>query len=229
MLEKWSRSLFFFLAGTALVGVTAAAAFWPPAFWPLTVLLDGSEGGTGAAPLEFSNSVGMPVRDGLAFVHSALVGIGMRDRVRLIAAGKITTGFHLLTHIALGADLCNAARGMMFSLGCIQALKCNSNACPTGVATQSPRLYRGLAVADKAQRVARFQRVTVASALELAAAAGLSCTPQELRWQICRFDSQGQPQALGSFYACLEPGALLQSTPPPALAAAWTAARPDRF
>jgi glutamate synthase domain-containing protein 2 len=90
----------------------------------------------------------MPLNDGLAFVHSALLGIEMRDRIRLIASGKITTGFHLLSKIALGADICNSARGMMFALGCIQALKCNTNQCPTGIATQSSRLYRGLDVAQ---------------------------------------------------------------------------------
>jgi len=164
---------------------------------PDFITVDGAEGGTGAAPLEFSNSVGMPLNDGLAFVHSALIGIDMRDRVKLIAAGKITTGFHLLSKIALGADLCNAARGMMFALGCIQALKCNTNECPTGVTTQSSRLYRGLDVEDKAQRVKRFQRATVESAMELATASGMICKQEDLRWQIWRRTAFDRVQPLG--------------------------------
>lgn len=196
---------------------------------PDFITVDGAEGGTGAAPLEFSNSVGMPLNDGLAFVHSALIGIDMRAHMRLIAAGKITTGFHLLSKIALGADLCNAARGMMFALGCIQALKCNTNQCPTGVATQSPRLYRGLDVADKADRVARFQQATVKSAMEIAAASGLSCTPEELRWNICRRTAPGRIQPLGEIYICLEPGALLEKRPPQFFRQAWLEADARNF
>ncbi|HDR47066.1 MAG TPA: FMN-binding glutamate synthase family protein, partial [Geoalkalibacter subterraneus] len=196
---------------------------------PDFITIDGAEGGTGAAPLEFSNSVGMPLNDGLAFVHSALLGIGMRDRVRLIASGKITTGFHLLSKIALGADLCNSARGMMFSLGCIQALKCNTNQCPTGIATQSSRLYRGLDVTDKAKRVSRFHEATVKSAVELASASGLSCTPEKLRWHIFRRTAQDRIQPLGELYPCLEWGALLQEPIPQSFQPLWSAADARSF
>ncbi len=190
---------------------------------PDFITVDGAEGGTGAAPLEFSNSVGMPLNDGLAFVHSALLGINMRDRIRLIASGKITTGFHLLSKIALGADMCNSARGMMFSLGCIQALKCNTNQCPTGIATQSSRLYRGLDVTDKAKRVSRFQQATVNGAVELAAASGLSCTPEKLRWHIFRRTAPDRIQPLGELYPCLEHGALLQEPIPESFRPLWSA------
>ncbi|MDT8440849.1 MAG: FMN-binding glutamate synthase family protein [Desulfuromonadales bacterium] len=196
---------------------------------PDFITVDGAEGGTGAAPLEFSNSVGMPLNDGLAFIHSALTGIGFRDRVRLIAAGKISTGFHLLEKIALGADLCNAARSMMFALGCIQALKCNTNECPTGIATQLPRLYRGLDVGDKAERVARFQKTTVAAAMELAQASGMSCTPRDLRWQIFRRTAPGEVRALGDLYPCLAEGELLQHTVPAEIASDWSAASAAAF
>ncbi|MEM9398333.1 MAG: FMN-binding glutamate synthase family protein [Pseudomonadota bacterium] len=147
---------------------------------PDFVTVDGGEGGTGAAPLEYSNSVGMPLRDGLAFVVDTLEGIGVRDRVRVIASGKILTGFHMARALALGADLCNSARGMMLALGCVQSLECNTNHCPTGIATQDARLIRGLDVTDKSARVARFQAETRHALLDLISSAGLS-SPSELR------------------------------------------------
>ena len=125
---------------------------------PDFITVDGGEGGTGAAPLEFSNSLGMPAREAWTFVHNALVGVGKRDEVRVIASGKIMTGFHMIRAMALGADLCNSGRGMMFALGCIQSLRCNSNTCPTGITTQNPALTKGLVVPDKAERVFRFHR-----------------------------------------------------------------------
>lgn len=134
---------------------------------PDFITIDGGEGGTGAAPLEFSDSVGTPLNDGLSFAHNALVGAGLRDEIRLIASGKVNTGFQIATKIALGADMCNAARAMMFALGCIQALRCNTNQCPTGVATQDPELVHGLHVGDKSQRVFRFHRETVKSFFEV--------------------------------------------------------------
>ena len=113
---------------------------------PDFITIDGGEGGTGAAPLEFSNSVGTPLNEGLVFIHNTLVGCNLRDRIKLNVSGKVTTGFNIASKLALGADLCNSARGMMFALGCIQALRCNSNHCPTGVATQDPNLVKGLDV-----------------------------------------------------------------------------------
>ena len=125
---------------------------------PDFITIDGAEGGTGAAPIEFSNYVGTPLDEGLTFADNALRGAGLRARTKLISAGKIATGFHLVRHLALGADLCNSARAMMFALGCIQALKCNTNRCPVGVATQDPGLARGLDPELKAERVRSFQR-----------------------------------------------------------------------
>ncbi|RMG46731.1 MAG: FMN-binding glutamate synthase family protein [Acidobacteria bacterium] len=196
---------------------------------PDFITVDGGEGGTGAAPLEFSNSVGMPLADGLNFVHNALVGAGLREKVKIIAAGKITTGFHVLHKIALGADLTNAARAMMIALGCIQALKCNTNQCPVGVATQDPRLMRGLVVADKARRVANFQRKTVEAAFELLGAAGLR-RPDELGPQhIFRRTASGQIRSLAEIHPPLSPGALLDGSAPEEWLRLWDAADPASF
>jgi glutamate synthase domain-containing protein 2 len=139
---------------------------------PDFITVDGGEGGTGAAPLEYTNSVGMPLREGLAFVVDCLVGFDLKKDIRVIAAGKVLTGFHIVRLLAMGADICNSARGMMLALGCIQSLECNKNTCPTGVATQNPDLYKGLVITDKTQRVANFHKATVHSAIELLAAAG---------------------------------------------------------
>ncbi len=146
---------------------------------PDFITVDGGEGGTGAAPLEYSNSVGMPLRDGLAFVVDCLIGYGLRDDIRVIASGKLITAFHLAKALALGADLCNSARGMMLALGCVQSLVCNTNRCPTGVTTQDPRLTRGLDVEDKGERVARYQHETVHALLDIVSSAGLRA-PGEL-------------------------------------------------
>ena len=146
---------------------------------PDFITLDGGEGGTGAAPVEFSNSMGMPLREGLIFVHDTLVGFGLRKEIKVIVAGKIITGFHMARAIALGADGCNSARAMMLSVGCIQALQCNNNTCPVGVTTQNKALVKGLVVDDKAPRVKRYHEATIHSFLELIAAAGLN-GPEEL-------------------------------------------------
>ncbi|MDG4868562.1 FMN-binding glutamate synthase family protein [Guyparkeria sp. 1SP6A2] len=141
--------------------------------YPDFITVDGGEGGTGAAPMEYSNSVGMPLREAVAFVDDCLTGFGVREHVRVIASGKILTGFHLVKNLALGADICNSARGMMLALGCVQSLTCNSNRCPTGVATQDPALYRGLVVPDKADRVEHFHHATVHATAELLSSAGV--------------------------------------------------------
>ncbi|MCA9001803.1 MAG: FMN-binding glutamate synthase family protein, partial [Planctomycetes bacterium] len=140
---------------------------------PDFIVVDGGEGGTGAAPLEFSNSVGMPLNEGLVFVHNCLVGFALRERIKVIASGKVITGFDMATKLALGADLCYSARAMMMAIGCIQARRCNANDCPAGVATQKPNLMQGLDVDDKAPRVQAYHRETINSLLELVGAAGL--------------------------------------------------------
>lgn len=148
--------------------------------FPDFITIDGSEGGTGAAPPEFSNFVGMPLLDALAFADNVLRGFGIRDQLKLIASGKVFTGFHMVRAMALGADTCNSARAMMMALGCIQALECNKNTCPTGVATQDPSLMRGLVVEDKQHRVANFHKHTVESFVELIGAAGID-HPSKIR------------------------------------------------
>jgi glutamate synthase domain-containing protein 2 len=140
---------------------------------PDFITVDGGEGGTGAAPTEMTNSVGTPIRDALIFVNSALIGVGLRDQIRIIASGKMFTAFHILRAMALGADTVNSARGMMLALGCIQSRTCNTDHCPTGIATQNPARNKGLVVTEKAQRVANFQQETVKNLVELLGAAGL--------------------------------------------------------
>lgn len=196
---------------------------------PDFITVDGGEGGTGAAPLELTNSVGFPLFDGLAFVHRTLVGAGLRERVRLIAAGKITTGFHLVTRLALGADVCCSARAMMFSLGCIQALKCNSNRCPTGIATQDKHLAGGLVVADKAPRVAAFQRTTVKAALELMGISGAGAGREELRRKIYRRTGSGRNQTFTELYPSVEAGLLAAGGGSSEEQALWQEARAEQF
>jgi len=141
--------------------------------YPDFITVDGGEGGTGAAPQEFSNYVGAPLLDGLAFVDDILRGLNIRHHIKIIASGKISTGFHIARAAALGADACNCARAMMLAVGCIQALLCNTNRCPTGVATQDPKLTRGLVVEDKKYRVANYHKNTLKTFVELMGAAGL--------------------------------------------------------
>jgi len=140
--------------------------------YPDFITIDGAEGGTGAAPLEFADGVGMPFEPALIFVNKTLVGLNIRDKIRVIGSGKIISGYSILHAIALGADMCNSARGFMFSLGCIQALRCHNNECPTGVATQNKMLMKGLVVTDKSERVYHFHKNTLHAANELLAAAG---------------------------------------------------------
>jgi glutamate synthase domain-containing protein 2 len=181
---------------------------------PDFITVDGGEGGTGAAPLEFSNSVGMPLRDGLAFVYDCLNGFGLKRHVKIIASGKVHTGFDLVKNFSLGADLCNAARAMMLALGCIQALECNSNTCPTGIATQDKKLVNGLDVDDKKVRVANFHHETIKSAVELMAAAGVKHPGELHRSLIYRRISAGVIQTYSETYPYLLKGCLLEAPYP---------------
>jgi len=178
------------------------------------ITVDGGEGGTGASPQEFSNAVGMPLREGIAFVYDVLTGFDLKKHIKIIASGKISSGFDIIKNIALGADLCNSARGMMFALGCIQALECNSNTCPTGVATQDPSLMKGLVVDDKKVRVFNYQRLTVASAVELLGAAGLRNTFQLTRAYINRRISPNMIQSYMETFPYIPEGSLLQTPYP---------------
>ncbi|OQR64596.1 FMN-binding glutamate synthase family protein [Streptomyces maremycinicus] len=195
---------------------------------PDFIIVDGGEGGTGAAPLEFADHVGTPLTEGLLTVHNALVGTGLRDRVRIGASGKIATGADLVKRLVQGADYGNSARAMMFAVGCIQAQRCHTNTCPTGVTTQDPRRARALDVRDKTPRVQRFQEATVAGALQIMASMGVT-DPAELRPHMIR--RRVDPRTERSYdelYEWLEPGQLLDG-PPPAWAADWKSADPDRF
>jgi glutamate synthase domain-containing protein 2 len=140
---------------------------------PDFITVDGGEGGTGAAPIEFTNSVGTPLRDAVIFVNNALSGVGLRKQVRIIASAKIFSAFHMARIIALGADTVNSARGMMLALGCIQSRSCNTDKCPTGIATQNPARYKSLDIEDKGERVSSFHKLTIANLMELLGACGL--------------------------------------------------------
>jgi glutamate synthase domain-containing protein 2 len=151
---------------------------------PDFITVDGGEGGTGAAPLEFTNHVGTPGIDGLIFVHNCLQGFNLRKEIKIISSGKVTTGFAMIKRIALGADLLYSARAMMLALGCIQALRCNSNICPAGIATQDPNLTAGLVVPEKRKRVAMYHKNTMHSCAEILGAMGLESTSELRPWHI---------------------------------------------
>jgi glutamate synthase domain-containing protein 2 len=177
---------------------------------PDFITVDGGEGGTGAAPLEFSNYVGMPLRDGLSFVYDTLVGFNIKKEITLIAAGKVSSGFGIMRNIALGADACYSARAMMMAIGCIQALECNKNTCPVGVATQDPKLIKGLDVSDKKVRVFNYHKETIASFRELMAAAGLAHPDLINRSHILRRMSPSVISTYAKIYPYIAEGSLLQ-------------------
>ncbi len=196
---------------------------------PDFVTVDGSEGGTGAAPPELTQSLGLGLRDGLIFVHNALVGSGLRDDVKVVCAGKIITGFDMAAKIAMGADICNSGRGMMFALGCIQARACNKNICPTGITTQDPWRVHGLSVADKGPRVANYHRETVRHFLMVLAACGMRA-PEELGPELLwRRITHMQSRNYRELYDYLEPGELLDGTELPDWRRWWQQARAESF
>jgi len=177
--------------------------------YPDFITVDGGEGGTGAAPPEFTNFVGMPMLDALAFVDNSLRGFGIREQMKLIASGKILTGFHILRAMALGADTTNCARAMMMALGCIQALECNKNTCPTGVATQDPYFMKGLVVEDKKIRVANYHKNTVESFVELMGAAGITHPDQINRTHVYRRVFMNLVKTYEEIYPTIPDGCLL--------------------
>jgi len=176
---------------------------------PDFITIDGGEGGTGAAPIEFSNSLGMPLRDGLSFAVDTLRGYNLKKDIKIIASGKIFNGFHIARVIALGADMVNCARAMMMAVGCIQALQCNLNTCPVGVATQNKSLMRGLVVSDKAQKVANFHHETLKSFIELMAACGVGSPDGLKRYHINRRVSMSKVLKYSEIYPEIEIGSLL--------------------
>ena len=197
---------------------------------PDFIVIDGSEGGTGAAPLEFSDHVGTPLRVGLNFAQNALVGAGLRDDIKLGASGKIISAFDIVRSMCLGADWCNSARGFMFALGCIQSQSCHTNRCPVGVATQDTQRQRALIVEDKSSRVYRFHHKTMEALSEIVAASGLD-HPSQLGPE--HFYIRRDAQHITSFrdtLTWLTPGELLDgSDNHPLLAAYWEMARAESF
>jgi len=197
--------------GRKLQFIAICKAMVKTGIMPDFITVDGGEGGTGAAPLEFSNYVGMPLRDALAFVDDTLNGFAIRRHIRIIASGKVSSGFEIVKNLALGADMCSCARAMMLALGCIQALECNSNTCPTGVATQDANLMKGLDVNDKKVRVKNFHNETVKSAAELMAASGIDHPRKLHRSFIYRRISASQIQTYAEMYPNMLRGALLEA------------------
>ena len=197
---------------------------------PDFIVVDGSEGGTGAAPLELTDHMGMPMLEGLRLVHNTLVGLNLRQHIRLGASGKIISGFDVLRTVALGADWCNSARGFMFALGCIQAQTCHTGNCPTGVTTQDPKRQIALVVPNKSERVQNFHRHTLESVQELLQATGLS-QPSDLSLKhIMRRMSDRDVHNLDSLMPSVAPGALLNSRNLTGLFEQyWADASPDHF
>lgn len=183
--------------------------------YPDFITVDGGEGGTGAAPLEHTNSVGMPLREALAFVSDTLIGFGIKKEISVIASGKVITGMDMVKLLALGADLCASARAYMLSLGCIQALQCHKNNCPTGIATQDPELSKGLAVTDKKQRVANYHHETLHSFKELLASAGLRSPDLLSRTHIYQRVNRTEYHRYDEFFPPLAEGELLEAPYPP--------------
>ncbi len=179
---------------------------------PDFITVDGGEGGTGAAPTEMTNSVGTPIRDALIFVNRALIGAGLRDQIRIIAAGKMFSAFHILRALALGADTVNSARAFMLALGCIQSRSCNTDHCPTGIATQNDARNNGLVVTDKAQRVANYHSETVTNLAELVAAAGLEHLSQLGPEHINRRVQGTEVKTYAELYPLICPGSLLDGS-----------------
>ncbi|MCA0241939.1 MAG: FMN-binding glutamate synthase family protein [Proteobacteria bacterium] len=178
---------------------------------PDFIVVDGAEGGTGAAPLEFTDHVGAPLQEGLLLVRNSLVGLNLRQRIRIGAAGKVVGAFDIARMMALGADWCNAARGFMFALGCIQAQACHTGSCPTGVTTQDPMRQKALVVLDKMERVYRFHQNTLHALQELVQAAGLQHPDQITASHIVRRVSDSEVKLLANLLPLLRPGVLLDA------------------
>jgi glutamate synthase domain-containing protein 2 len=202
-----------------------------PGILPDFIVVDGAEGGTGAAPAEFIDHVGVPMHEALMLVHNTLVGLDLRERIRIGAAGKVVSAFDIARTLAMGADWCNAARGYMFALGCIQSMSCHTDRCPTGIATQDPKRWKRLDVPDKASRVAEFHGNTLHALRDLLCAAGLEHPDQLGPEHILRRVSPTEVRSLATLYRFLEPGELLDGRIPrhAVFRDFWQAARSDAF
>ena len=177
---------------------------------PDFIVVDGKEGGTGASPAEFIDHVGVPMREGLLLVHNTLIGVNLRAQIKIGVAGKVVSGFDIVRAMALGADWCNAARGFMFALGCIQSQSCHTGACPTGVATQDPQRQKALVVLDKAERVTNFHRNTMKALSELIAASGLTHPNQLRSHHLVKRVSENEIRLASTLFPTLAPGSLLK-------------------
>ncbi len=207
-----------------------AKAFVETGITPDFITVDGGEGGTGAAPMEFSSHVGCPLTEALSFVHNTLVGFGVREKIRVIASGRIISGFDLIAKLCIGADAGNSARGMMFALGCIQALQCNKNTCPTGVATQDPFLTRGLVVEQKKVRVRNYHDKTTHSVQEIMGAMGLRHTSELRPWHLMRRTGVAEIHNYEQLLEYVKPGCFLnEETVPKSYARALKSANTGDF
>ncbi|KIC45706.1 glutamate synthase [Ruegeria sp. ANG-S4] len=196
---------------------------------PDFITVDGAEGGTGAAPVEFTNRLGVPANEGLIFVNNCLRGIGVRDKIRVICSGKVATGFDMIEKFALGADMCNSARAMMFAVGCIQALHCNTNRCPSGVATQDPIRGRAVNVPQKRKRVHRYHDATLESFREILGAMGKASVADLRPADIRRRMADEGERSYAEMYEFLEDGALLGKSVPNSFADDWSLAKASHF
>jgi len=193
------------------------------------IVVDGAEGGTGAAPVEFSNRVGMPLREGLILMRNALVGSGLKSEIKLAGAGKVHSGAGMAMNMGLGADWCNAGRAFMFALGCVQSMQCHTDRCPTGVATQDPARQRGLVVEDKWERVARFQRQTLATLREMVIAMGYDNPWQINPSSISERLDPARSDPMDVIHRFLQPGELLDAADGTQYARYWKAAQIHTF
>jgi len=196
---------------------------------PDFIIVDGAEGGTGAAPMEYADHVGTPLTEGLMTVHNALVGVGLRGQIKLGASGKVATGSDIVKRLAQGADYTNAARAMMMAVGCIQSQECHLNTCPVGVATQDPKRARALDVPDKTQRVTRYQQAAVKEAVRIMASMGLDDPAQLEPRHLMRRVNEHTTSSYGELYEWLEPGELLSGDPRESWAADWRRASAETF
>ncbi|MFC7208644.1 FMN-binding glutamate synthase family protein [Comamonas endophytica] len=207
-----------------------AKAMLETGIYPDFIVVDGKEGGTGAAPVEFTDHIGVPMREGLLFVHNTLVGLNLRDKIKLGASGKIVSAFDIASVLAIGADWCNSARGFMFAIGCIQSQSCHTNKCPTGVATQDLLRQRALVVPDKAARVFNFHRNTLRALAEMLAAAGLEHPSQLKAKHLVRRMSATEVKLFSQLHVFLKPGELLTGEVEGEFyARMWQLARADSF
>lgn len=196
---------------------------------PDFITVDGAEGGTGAAPLEFANAMGTPLVDGLLFIHNSLVGCGLRAKIKIACAGKVTSATHILRNLALGADWCNSARGMMMAVGCIQAQSCHTNKCPVGVATQDPIRQRALHVGNKSERVALYHRNTMETLAEMVAAVGLEHPSQIRPHHLFKRLTPNRTVGYDEAFLFLKEGELLSGCNHPQFTSYWDMASADSF